>query len=183
MKPDKILHSFTAENGRKIILRTPRWEDLDDLVELINSLVEEGVEIEFETKKTRDEEVDWLSRAIAQLEKDEALYMVAEVDGRVVASSGITKRRFHCENHVGDLGILIKSGYRDVGIGSKMMKTLIDQADVMGLKILTLTVFATNMRAIHVYEKVGFKETGRIPKGIYRKGKYLDRVIMTKEIC
>lgn len=183
MKPDKILHSFTAKNGRQVILRTPRWEDLDDLVELINSLVEEGVEIEFETKKTRDEEVDWLSRAIAQLEKDEALYIVAEVDGRVVASSGITKRRFHCENHVGDLGILIKSGYRDVGIGSKMMKTLIDQADVMGLKILTLTVFATNMRAIHVYEKVGFKETGRIPKGIYRKGKYLDRVIMTKEIC
>ncbi|MFQ6125371.1 MAG: hypothetical protein ACE5R6_12320 [Candidatus Heimdallarchaeota archaeon] len=63
-------------------------------------------------KKTRDEEVDWLSRAIAQLEKDEALYIVAEVDGRVVASSGITKRRFRCENQVGDLGILIKSGYR-----------------------------------------------------------------------
>jgi len=183
MKPDKILHSFTAKNGRQVILRTPRWEDLDDLVELINSLVEEGVEIEFETKKTRDEEVDWLSRAIAQLEKDEALYMVTEVDGRVVASSGITKRRFRCENHVGDLGIIKKSGYRDVGIGSKMMKTLIDQADVMGLKILTLTVFATNKRAIHVYQKAGFKETGRIPKGIYRKGKYLDRVIMTKEIC
>jgi len=64
-----------------------------------------------------------------------------------------------------------------------MMKTLIEQADMMGLKILTLTVFATNKRAIHVYQKVGFKETGRILKGIYRKGKYLDRVIMTKEIC
>ncbi|MFQ6125372.1 MAG: hypothetical protein ACE5R6_12325 [Candidatus Heimdallarchaeota archaeon] len=51
MKPNKILHRFTATNGRQVILRTPRWEDLDDLVELINSLVEEGVEIEFETKK------------------------------------------------------------------------------------------------------------------------------------
>lgn len=51
MKPDKILLSFTAKDGRQVILRTPRWEDLDDLVELINSLVEEGVEIEFETKK------------------------------------------------------------------------------------------------------------------------------------
>ena len=183
MKPDKILHSFTAENGRKIILRTPRWEDLDDLVELINSLVEEGVEIEFETKKTRDEEVDWLSRAIAQLEKGEALYTVAEVDGRVVASSRITKRIFRCENHVGDLGIIIKAGYRDMGIGTEIMKTLIDQAYVMGLKILTLTVFATNKRVIHVYEKVGFKETGRTPKGIYRNEKYLDRIIMTKEIC
>ena len=115
MKPDKILHSFTAKNGRQVILRTPRWDDLDDLVELINSLVEEGVEIEFETKKTRDEEVDWLSRAIAQLEKDEALYMVAEVDGRVVASSGITKRRFRCEHHVRDLGILVNYPALSVG--------------------------------------------------------------------
>ena len=182
MKPGKILHSFTAKNRRKIILRTTRWEDLDDLLELINSLVEEGAEIEFETKKTREEEVDWLSRTIAQLEKGEALNIVVEVDGKIVASSGITKRRFPCETHVGDLGVLIKSGYRDMGIGTEIMKTLIDQAHLIALKILTLTVFATNKRAIHVYEKVGFKETGRIPKGIYRNEQFLDRVIMTKEI-
>ena len=99
-----------------------------------------------------------------------------------LASSGITKRQFRSENHVGDLGILIKSGYRDIGIGTEMMKTLIVQAREMGVRILALTVFATNKRAIYVYEKVGFKETGRIPNGIYRNGKYIDRVIMTKEI-
>ena len=181
MKAGKVIHRFTAKDGREVILRTPRWEDLDGLMELINSLVEEGADIEYDTKKTREEEVDWLSRAIAQLEKGNRLHMVAEVEGKVIASCGITKRRFTCENHVGDLGILIKSGYRDIGIGSEMMKTLIDQARVMRLKILSLTVFATNKRAIHVYEKVGFKEIGRIPKGIFRNGKYIDRVMMTKE--
>ena len=182
MKTGKILHRFTAKDGREVILRTPRWEDLDDLIELINSLIEEGADIEYDAKKTRDEEVDWLSRAIAQVEKGNTLHMVAEVDGKVVASSSVNKRRFSCESHVGDLGILIKSGYREVGIGTEMMKTLIDQANIIGLGILTLTVFATNKRAIHVYEKVGFKETGRIPKGIVRNGKYIDRVIMTREI-
>jgi len=180
MKTGQVFHYFSAKDGRKVVLRTPKWEDLDDLMELINALVEEGAEIEYSTKKTREEEVDWLSEAIARLEKREALYMVAEVDGKVVVTSGITKRRFLCENHVGDLGILIKSGYRDIWIGTEMMKILIDQARVMDLKVLTLTVFATNKRAIHVYEKVGFKETGRIPKGIYRNGKYIDRIIMTK---
>ncbi|KYH39487.1 MAG: GCN5-related N-acetyltransferase [Candidatus Bathyarchaeota archaeon B63] len=108
--------------------------------------------------------------------------MVAEVEGRVIASSSITKRRFSCENHVGDVGIIIKSGYRDLGIGTEIMKTLIDQARRMGLEILTLTVFATNKRAIHVYEKVGFREVGRIPKAIYRNGEYIDRIIMAKEL-
>ena len=182
MKTGEIIRCFTAKDGREVILRTPRWEDLDDLLELINSLIEEGADIEYDTEKTRDEEVDWLSRAIAQLEKGNALYMVAEVEGKVIASSSVAKRRFSCESHVGDLGILIKSGYRDVGIGTEMMKSLIDQARRMGLKILTLTVFATNKRAIHVYKKVGFKEVGRIPKSIYRNGKYIDRIIMVKEV-
>jgi len=182
MKTGEIIRCFTAKDGREVILRTPRWEDLKDLMELINSLIEEGADIEYDTEKTRDEEVDWLSRAIAQLEKGNALYMVAEVEGKVIASSSVAKRRFSCESHVGDLGILIKSGYRDVGIGTEMMKSLIDQARRMGLKILTLTVFATNKRAIHVYKKVGFKEVGRIPKSIYRNGKYIDRIIMVKEV-
>ena len=51
---------------------------------------------------SREEEIDWLAVAISRLEAEESLYMVAEVDGKVVASSGITKRRFHCESHVGD---------------------------------------------------------------------------------
>ena len=180
MKTGQVFHRFSAKDGRKVILRTPRWEDLDDLLELINSLIEEGAEIDMDAKKTREEEVDWLAGALARLEKWEELYVVAEVDGKIVASSSVRKRKFRWESHVGDLGIIIKSGYRDAGIGTEMMKTLIDQARAMGLKILTLTVFATNERAIHVYEKVGFKETGRIPKEICRNGKYIDRIIMTK---
>jgi len=77
---------------------------------------------------------------------------------------------------------LIRSGYRDRGIGTEMMKILMEQARLMNLKVLTLSVFATNKRAIHVYEKVGFKEAGRIRKGIYRKGEYIDRIIMTKDL-
>jgi len=53
---------------------------------------------------------------------------------------------------------------------------------VSEVKILTFDVYVTNKRAIHVYEKVGFKETGRVPKRYYKKGKYIDAVIMTKEI-
>jgi len=37
-----------------------------------------------------------------------------------------------------------------------MLKTLLSQAEKMGLKIVLLNVFSTNERAIHAYEKVGF---------------------------
>jgi RimJ/RimL family protein N-acetyltransferase len=62
------------------------------------------------------------------------------------------------------------------------MKTLIEQATTLGLKVLTLQVFATNKHAIHVYEKVGFVQTGKIPKKHFRRDQYIDEVIMTKLI-
>ncbi len=181
LKTGRILHSFSAKDSRKVILRTPRWEDVDDLLELINSLIEEGADIPFETKKTREEEVDWLAREMAQLEKGAVFLVVAEVDGKVVASADISKGKFRCMSHLGDLGIAIKSGYRDLGIGTEMMKFLLGQAREMGLKVLTLRVFSTNERAQHVYRKAGFKEVGRVPKAVYRNGKYIDDIIMALE--
>ena len=59
-----------------------------------------------------------------------------------------------------------------------MMRTLIKQAHAMGLKVLKLSAFKNNERAIHVYEKVGFVQTGRIPKKFFREGKYVDEMIM-----
>ncbi len=43
-----------------------------------------------------------------------------------------------------------------------------------GLHRVYLTVFADNERAIHLYEKCGFKKEGQLRKHIYRDGKYVD---------
>ncbi len=179
MKAGKIVKTFNAKDGRRVILRVPRWEDLGDLLELINSLVEEEADILRTEKVSREEEIDWISKTLASIEKDDAFYLVAEVDGKVIASSDIHP----CvgfARHVGVLGIIIRNGFRDVGIGTEMMITLIERAREMGLKVLTLSVFASNKRAIHVYERVGFTVTGRVPKKFFKGGEYIDELIMVK---
>jgi len=181
MQLGKVFRTFSAKDGREVILRTPRWEDLDDLMELINSLVDEKAEIARTDKVTREDEVEWLPKMLASLEKDELFFLVAEVDRKVVASSDIHILSGN-EKHVGVLGIVLKSGFRDLGIGTEMMKTLVEQAMALGLKVLTLQAFATNKRAVHVYEKVGFVQTGRVPKKHFKDGQYIDEVIMTKLI-
>jgi RimJ/RimL family protein N-acetyltransferase len=98
--------------------------------------------------------------------------------GKVVAVSEISKRSSY-EKHVGVIGIAIRKGFRNLGIGTEMMKTLVKQAREMDLKVLTLTAFASNKRAINVYERVGFVQTGRIPKRFFKEGKYIDAIIMT----
>ena len=181
MKAGTILHRFTARDGREVILRTPKWEDLDNFLEYINSLVEEGADIVRDKKVSRDQEADWLGTMLARLEKDERFSLVAEVDGKAISISELWRKKGY-QNHVGELCIVIHRKYRNIGIGTQLMKSLISQAKTIDLKILTLEVYSTNKRAIHLYEKMGFKESGRIPKGIFRNGKYIDEVIMIKEI-
>jgi len=178
LRSGQILKHFKAEDSRAVVLRAPQWKDLDDLLDFINSLVEEEADICRDKKATREEEADWLGRLLVEIEKGVMIGVVAEVEGRVVANSEV-KRRSGPMGHVGYLGIAIKAGYRNMGIGTEMMKTLIEESRKMGLKVLVLEVFASNKRARHVYEKVGFKESGRIPKGIYKKGKYIDSITMT----
>jgi RimJ/RimL family protein N-acetyltransferase len=181
LKTGKIIHQFVAKDGRNVVLRTPKWEDLDDLLEFINSLINESADITMHKKPTRQEEAEWLGRYLTNLDNDRLFALVAEVDGKVVANSELNRKTGYSE-HVGEIGIAIKAGYRDIGIGTEILRTLISNARERGLKVLRLSVFSSNKRAKHVYEKVGFKETGRIPGEIFKDGKYVDEIIMTMEL-
>jgi len=173
--------TFLAKDGRRFVLRSAKWEDLDDLIEFINSLVEERADILRTSKVTRSEEAEWLGKRLARIDKGELIDAVAEVEGKVIANSEVEKRS-DLMSHVGYLGIGIKSGYRGIGIGTRIMKTLIDESRKAGLKILVLEHFGTNETARRLYEKMGFREAGKIPKGVYKNGRYIDLVRMTLEL-
>jgi ribosomal protein S18 acetylase RimI-like enzyme len=181
MKTGEVIREFVAKDGRRVVLRTLRWEDLDDLLDFINSLVEEGANIIRAKKVSREEEIEWLSGTLARVEKGEVFCLAAEVDGHVVANSEIVMGTGYSK-HVGVIGIGIKKGFRGIGIGTEMMRALEEHARKIGLKVLTLAVFANNQHAINLYKKMGFIETGRVPKRFFKNGAYIDEIIMTKTL-
>jgi RimJ/RimL family protein N-acetyltransferase len=182
LKTGEILKKFNAKDGRNVILRTPRWRDLDDLLELINSLVDEKAEIYMTQKFTREAEAEWLLKVLSRLKKDEQFFLVAEVDKKVIASSDFQVEGGDQEHRAGAIGIIVRNGYRNLGIGTEIMKTLLEQAAFFGFRTVTVNAFATNKRAIHVYEKVGFVQSGIIPKKHLRQGRFIDEVIMSKSV-
>ncbi len=179
MKAGEIIGSFTAKNGFKVTLRAPAWSDLDALLSLINSLVKEGAEIGRDTEISKNDEMDWLAKTLVNIEKNEVFLIVAETAGKVVASSSFRPRTGYSE-HVADFGIVVKRGYRDIGVGEGMIQGIFEEARRRGVEMLTLTCFASNKRAVHVYEKAGFKEVGRVPKAFFKDGSYVDQIVMVK---
>jgi L-amino acid N-acyltransferase YncA len=173
--------TFIAKDGRKVVIRPPKWEDLEGLMEYINSLVDEKVEIVLTKKVTREEEAEWLAKRLISIDKGDVIHVVAEVDGEVVAGAEVGKQKY-LMSHVGTLGIGVKSGFRGIGIGTVIMKILIEESRKADLKVLVLDVFDTNNTAKELYKKMGFKEVGKIPKGICKNGKYIDLARMALEL-
>ncbi len=187
MKAGKVYKRFKAGNGKTVTLRALKWEDLDDLVVFINKLVEErgtnsDLGIVADKRQTEKEEAEWLSRQLTGIETGNVLSVAAEVDGRVVANSEVTRGAYSDTFRHGYLGIAALKEYRGLGIGLEMMKTLVRESRKAGLKTVQLEVFENNAQAIHVYEKVGFRQVGRIPKKIHRGGRFFDGVIMAIEL-
>lgn len=63
-----------------------------------------------------------------------------------------------------------------------MLETLIEESRKTGLKLLVLDMLSTNARARHVYEKVGFKEAGRVPKMGFTKEGHVNVIRMYLEL-
>lgn len=75
----------------------------------------------------------------------------------------------------------IRDGWRNRGLGAAMLQLLIDWAKSNEtLEVITLTVFADNTRAIHLYEKLGFTHDGRGRRQAKReRGGYVDVLRMS----
>ena len=187
MRTGRIYRRFKASNGKSVTLRALKWEDLDDCVAFINDLVgerdsEPNLGIVADRKQTREEEAKWLANEITGIETGTIVSVVAELGGRLIGNGSVTRGSYADTKHHGDLAIAISRKHRDRGIGLEMMRTLVKESRKSGLKTIQLEVFANNPRAIHVYESTGFKEAGRIPKKMLRKDKFIDSIVMAREL-
>ena len=121
-----------------------------------------------------------MGQRLSEIESGRMIMLVADIDGQLV-SVGEVEPLTGERSHTGYLGIGVTRNMRGTGLSKGMMIALLELAKRAGLKIVILDVFATNTVAIHLYESVGFKKVGRIPKGILRDGNYIDLIRMTTE--
>ena len=72
--------------------------------------------------------------------------------------------------------------FRNDGIGALLIQALLGWAEIHPtLEKVGLAVFATNLRAIFLYKKLGFLEEGRRHKEIkFGPNEYVDDILMYK---
>jgi len=73
----------------------------------------------------------------------------------------------------------VHDDYQDKGIGTALTKHMIQIARKKGLRKITLKVLTQNKKAIHVYEKCGFKIEAKLQKENFINGRYCDDYVMS----
>ena len=80
--------------------------------------------------------------------------------------------------HRAELGISVVKAYWGRGIGSQLLEQIIAYAKSHSIELLNLEVRSDNARAIHLYEKFGFRSIGISPAFFKIVNQYVDCVLM-----
>ena len=96
--------------------------------------------------------------------KEDARYYVAERDGQLLGCCGVLM--IAGEGNI--TNVVVAPEARNQGVGTGMLKHLMEEGSRAGLAAYTLEVRVSNAAAIHVYEKLGFVSEGIRP-GFYEK--------------
>lgn len=171
-------------NGIDIVVRHVQRDDVERLLQFINTISKEQTYILFQGEQmSLEEESRYVEGFINKVENHKAVKLLVFQNNEFIGLADIiTKER--AESHVGVFGIIIAKEWRKKGIGRFLMDKTLEEAqkNITGLKIITLGVFGDNPIAKKMYEKMGFKEYGLLPKGIQHKGELVDHVYMYKFI-
>ena len=113
-------------------------------------------------------------RKALEAPRDGMTPIVAELDGHIVGTAGITRHTGR-RSHVGEIFMSVHDGFSGRDIGSALLAALVDLADNwLNLKRLELTANVDNTPAIRLYRKFGFEIEGTRRADVFRGGQFVD---------
>lgn len=108
-----------------------------------------------------------------ELSNANSYYLVAKLDNEILGFAGIK----YVLNDADIMNIVVKKSKRKSGIGSLLLKNIIELCKKLNVSTLFLEVNEKNLPAISLYKKFGFEEVG------FRKNYYKENnaIVMKKE--
>lgn len=128
----------------------------------------------FDEREVDDAVKIWVSYA-----RYEACFTI-ECDGVPCGVANLYLQPYKKLAHQSLFAIIVSEKFRNKGVGTALLNHLIKQAkEKFKLEILHLEVYQGNP-AIHLYERMGFKQYGLETHFIRDQGEYISKIMMQK---
>ena len=107
---------------------------------------------------------------------DNAQYL-ARVDGEIIGTASLNRKPGRMR-HRGEFGISLKKAWWGCGAASALMEAILAFTKENGFEQVNLEVRSDNARAIHLYEKYGFRKLCTFPAFFRIGGRDIDFDLM-----
>ena len=178
-KDTGVAQHTPLKNNLWLTLRHAEPKDAEKVLAFLNQVAGESENITFgpgELGLSVEEERAFLRQTT---ESPTSFYVIAEIAGEIAGTLSFNAGKRPRLQHAGELGMTVLRKYWNLGIGSRMLAYLIDWARETGtIRKINLRVRVDNLPAIHLYEKYGFVQEGRLTREFYLHGQFVDVSIM-----
>ncbi len=137
---------FRDKLGEEIVVRPLLPADRDKLIEMYRTLSPENRCLGL-PPQSREALENWIEYLVSN-----GFSLIAECGNRIVGHVAVLP-----SNGNADLTIFVHQDYQNRGIGQFMLEQVIRFCRSAGFKGVTLVTEKRNVRAIHVYRKLGFR--------------------------
>lgn len=150
--------NVTLNDGTRAFLRPLTGDDGGRLVDLFARHSQE--ELKFFHANVRDPELvaGWAARA----DPTQVFSLVAEVDGRLVGD-GILRFQRGPERHIALVSIFISEEFRRRGLGTAMLRNIIDHVRKLGLQQIQAEIPSSHVKPITAFKELGFEHYATLP--------------------
>ena len=158
-------------------IRAATKEDYDAIWNIFHEIIAAGDTYAFDPQMPREEALAYWFRA------DTHTY-IAERNGGVVGTYILRPNQSGPASHVANAAFMVARDAEGAGVGRRMAEHCLSEARRMGFRGMQFNfVISTNTRAIHLWNRLGFKIVGTLP-GAFRhpeKG-FVDVYVMYRSL-
>ena len=176
--PEKTI---VLRDGRTCVLRVPCAGDAEALIDYLHAIASETeyvLRTPQEPFPTKEGEIAYIEGLV---NSPLALCLLADVDGEVAGNCQITFYGKWKVAHRSSIAIALKQKFWGLGIGTALLRELLDEAERRGVRQTELDVVAENSRARGLYEKMGFRAVATLPAAIrFTDGSLHDEIHMIR---
>lgn len=154
----KYRQVITLQDGKRVLLRPLTADDQQALIALFEPI--SANDASFMRNPVRDRELvaGWAEKVNYQV----ILPLVAVVNDRIVGDATLHFRAGP-GRHIADVRIFLSKEYRRCGLGSAMLRSLIEIARKSGLQQIVAEVVADQVKVINAFKQLGFEQRATYP--------------------
>lgn len=162
----------------KAAVREARKEDSTDIQLFVATLLQERLDGIFARSEAPSlENIETLVQRLGS-EKN-SCYFLAYDNSRLVGILDLHGAQHPQKQHCAGFGMSVSAAFRGKGVGKALVQSMLDFASGTNiLRRIELEVFETNVRAIRLYEAMGFNLEGKRKEAVLVNGEYIDLLCM-----